>query len=376
MKRQKLIDARLAKGLSPGQLALELCVSYESIHKWESGRATPHPQTRKLIAAYFKMSEQELGLAASHGDTPLVEGSPLEILEHVDSGIAWCHRLINDGARHEIEAATEIAATYLPVLLPMIPTKHGPQASALISKIHHLRRRGSHHYGGSQVALSDTEKAIEYVRLSQDIPTLITMLTHHARAYTWDLPSLCVAQRYKKGATIMEEPIALLEKHRDLCPTQIAAWVHSQHAKFLALTGRRTEARSAIGRAQDCFAKQASSLDSRYFTEIAITGANAIAYMEMGEQHNALKIFLSHLNIETPHVASRVHAPLQVHIATINATITSLLRAPTALKDREMTIRLWEAQYRIARDLESIMYLNESRKQYDIMKCIWPEMER
>jgi transcriptional regulator with XRE-family HTH domain len=81
MKRQKLIDARLSRGLSPGQLAEELRVSYESIHKWESGRATPHPQTRKLIAAYFKMSEQELGLVPSQQiiTTSTSVPSPLEL---------------------------------------------------------------------------------------------------------------------------------------------------------------------------------------------------------------------------------------------------------------------------------------------------------
>ena len=57
---EKLQDLRKAKGLTQEELASALFVSRTAISKWESGRGYPNIDSLKAIAAFFKVTVDEL----------------------------------------------------------------------------------------------------------------------------------------------------------------------------------------------------------------------------------------------------------------------------------------------------------------------------
>lgn len=60
MFAQRLKELRKRRGVSQASLAGLLGVTQQAVGKWESGRATPDPQTIARIAAYFAVSADQL----------------------------------------------------------------------------------------------------------------------------------------------------------------------------------------------------------------------------------------------------------------------------------------------------------------------------
>jgi hypothetical protein len=65
--------------------------------------------------------------------------------------------------------------------------------------------------------------------------------------------------------------------------------------------------------------------------------------------------------------------PARTHLGIISEATFASLKVPKALKDKNLTIKLWKAGMEKTTALQSETYFNESYLAYQIMECIWDD---
>jgi transcriptional regulator with XRE-family HTH domain len=55
-----LRESRLDRGLTIRQAAVAIGVSFKTLQRAETGRATPYPGTRRLIAVYYRLKPSDI----------------------------------------------------------------------------------------------------------------------------------------------------------------------------------------------------------------------------------------------------------------------------------------------------------------------------
>lgn len=376
MKREKLVAVRRSKGWSQEQLAEKIGVARNTLSAWERGIADPYPVHVQRLCEVFALSASDLDLVSKEMISNFVqlEGSSLEIMEQIAVGIAACNTLSDNGGRNEIVLATQISNTYLPTLQALLRSSKHPQAAALLaSKVYQHQHGTAYHLRGVAQSLMYSEQAVEYARMSKDVTELVVSLTELASTYEWPLPPMSVAATRKKGLELLEEVMSLLKKHHDTVPFQVQAWAYTLYAKFLALNAKKQETYTAIGKAEEAIAKKDNEDSGLYFNETNVIRQRSIAHSYLSEQDKAISGFLSLIDPNDPGIAPKLPMPSRTRLSIISETVFSLLKAPIALKDKELTIRLWNAQFDMAQALKSATYIKEAWATYDIMECLWPD---
>lgn len=364
----------MSRGWSQEEAAARVGVTRNTLGRWELGTAEPYPVHIARLCELYGKSPEGLDLFEQQAATTLMSGDGAEILDQIAVGIEACNTLSDSGGHGEIVAATRIAWTYVPMLHTFLDSsKHRNQAARLLSKVFQHQHGTAYHLGGVQASLGYSEQSLRYARESEDVTETIISLYELASTYEWPLPPLSVHTCRKKGLELLSEAVHLSEKHRDTVPLQVQSWLYTGYAKFLALSAKKQECYTAIGKAQDAYTAISEDLPGLYFNEVNITRQQAIAHSYLSEQGNAMKGFLQLLDVRSAGIASRQSMPDRTKLSIISETVFSSLKLPMPAKDKELTMQLWNVQFDMAIALKSATYIKEAWTTYEIMECVWPD---
>lgn len=379
MKRSLLAAARIAAGMSQKEIAAAAEVHRNTYSQWELNKIMPYPLHIGRLCEIFGKTAEELGLLTNQEvveKKPRLPTGPIEeILQGFTTGIAASVELAEHGAHHEMLLAARIAGTYMPALQAILndSAKHRLQAATLISKLLQVQQGSAYHLEGLEQSLTYAEESLKYARLSKSPTDTVIALHHLATLYEWPLPGASVVASRKRGLVLLEEATHIQEKPQSNVPAVIQAWTYIGLAKFQALCTLKQEAYTSIGKANDAYAKGGDNVPGLYFNETNLVRQEAICHSYLNEQPQAVSTFLRLLDVSSAQIAPTMPMPARTHLSTVSETVFSLLKLPSAKKDRELTIKLWLNERAEARAMQSATYLKEAQTTYGIMECVWPD---
>jgi DNA-binding XRE family transcriptional regulator len=374
MRRTRLIAARLKSGWSQDEAAGRLDIRKNTYQRWEMGQSTPYPYHALKLCELFGVVAEELDLVQGQIET-LQLGPTDDILESFATGITASAQVAEHGGRSEMQLASQIAGTYMPVLQNILKTssKHRLQAAALVSKLLQVQQGSAYHLEGLARSVVYAEESLKFARLSEDAVDIVVALHHLATLYEWPLPGASVVASRKKGLALLEEAAHVQEKTRANVPPVVQAWAYIGLAKFQALCALKQEAHATIGKANDAYARGGDSQPGLYFNETNLIRQQAIAHSYLNEQTQAVSTFLRLLDVNDEQIAATMTMPARTHLSVVSETVFSLLKLPTPRKDRDLTVKLWFNELQEAQSMKSTTYLKEAETTLGIMECVWSD---
>lgn len=300
------------------------------------------------------------------------EGSLEEILQQCHSGLIACRTLGSDGGHGGIVAASQISATYVPLLKTALSSHQHHTVAALLSQVYQIRQGAAYHLESTSQSLLYAHEAVRYARLSGDATELAVALHELASVYEWPLPDLSARQRHQKALEYIEEAVHTVQMYPQLVPAHVQAWIYIGRAKLQALNGLKQEAYASVGKAHEV-RQSGEEFPGIYFGTANLERQAAIAYSYLGEQPKAVATFLKTLDINDERVKPTRPMPDRFHVSLLSETTYSSLRLPGMQKDKDLSIRLWKATLAKALELHSTTYFDEARSLLSTMESIWSD---
>jgi transcriptional regulator with XRE-family HTH domain len=374
--REGLIEARLRLGLSQERLAERVGVTRNTISDWERGVKMPYPIHVKRLCDIFGMNAEELGLSSSFQEEvstlTVSRGSLEEILQQCHSGLITCRALGSDSGHGGIMAASQVSATYVPLLKAFLSSHQHHTVATLLSQVYQIQQGAAYHLAGTSQSLLYAQEAVHYARLSGDATELAVALHELASVYEWPLPSLPSRYRHQKALEYIEEAVHTVQMRPHSVPPHAQAWIYIGRAKFQALNGLKQEAYASIGKAHEV-RQNGAEFPGIYFGTANLERQAAIAYSYLGEQPKAVATFLKTVDINDEWVKPTRAMPDRFHVSLLSETTYSSLRVPAAQKDKALSVRLWKASLAKALELCSTTYFDEARSLLCTMEGIWSD---
>ena len=374
--REGLIEARLRLGLSQEKLAERVRVTRNTISDWERGVKMPYPIHVKRLCDIFEMNAEELGLSSSFQEDvstlTVSKGSLEEILQQCCTGLIACHTLGSDGGHDGIMAATQVSATYVPLLKAFLSSHQHHTVATLLSQVYQIQQGAAYHLADTSQSLLYAQEAVHYARLSRNATELAVSLHELASVYEWPHPSLPPRYRHQKALGYIEEAAHTVQMQPRSVPPHVQAWIYIGRAKLQALNGLKQEAYASIGKAHEV-RQNGEEFPGIYFGTANLERQAAIAYSYLGEQPEAIAAFLKTVDINDERVKPTRSMPDRFHVSLLSETTYSSLRLPAVQKDKALSVRLWKATLAKALQLHSTTYFNEAQSLLCTMEAIWSD---
>nr|BBH88246.1 hypothetical protein KTC_29970 [Thermosporothrix sp. COM3] len=284
--------------------------------------------------------------------------------------------LSEDGWPEDMVFAAEKLHAYLSILQSIvdISPQFRKQAATLISQIYQLQQRLSYHLQSIKQAREYSKKAVLYGKEGQDPTTLTMALRELASVYEWpqDIPS---QKRRKLALLTAQEAVYTMSQPGVVVPALVRSWALIGLAKFQALNGQKQEVIRSVREAQEAFAQATPDEDMPGFhlDHANLVRQEAIARAYTGAQNEALALFAQLIDIESEHAPMREKMSPRTHMGLLSEATFASLKLPSQQKDKELSIRLWQAELEIAKKLKSETYLNEAYIAYRVMESLWPD---
>lgn len=369
--RKELVEARMRRGWSQGDLAAKLGMHRNTVSEWERGVKAPYPAHVKALCELYGMTPEELGLRSNNTtDDLVVSGRCMDdVIKQCARGIEICRSLSYEQITADnIATAQSILTTYVPILQAV---QYMRCTAPLLAQIFQIRRGNAYHLEGQASTLAYGEEAIRYARIAEDATILATTLHELASVYEWPLPGMSSQMRNRKSLDLVEEAVHIQETRCGV-PHRIQAWNYIGYAKFQALNGLKQDAYTAIGNANDMQGHVTGPADSM-FNPVNLIRQSAIAHSYLHEQPKAVATFLEAVDINDEQVKPVIDMSDRLHVSLLSEVLYSTLKLPPTKKDKDLSVKLWKASLNKALLLRSATYFSEATNNLNTMEAIWPD---
>ena len=301
-----------------------------------------------------------------------------DILTQYAASIAACWELSRSAEHNDLVLALKCVSAYLPTLKAIVKDAplHRKQAASLVFQGLQLKARMAYHLEGHKQAASYAEQAVTYAEESGNRMMQIVALRELASAYEW-----ATDHRREQALQVTEKARYLVEHTPGpAIPSQLQSWVYSGLAKYQALNGKPQEVPIILEKALETFFA-GSDVDNESIpgfinhTQAHLIRYKGMTYAYLGQQDKALDFFAQAINLDDNSVSTKLPMPARTHLGIISEATFASLKLPHALKDKELSIKLWQAGWEKTTALQSETYFGESYLAYQIMECIWDDAD-
>jgi transcriptional regulator with XRE-family HTH domain len=348
---QCIIYQALSRQLSLHELRRKLASALER-------STTMDFERRKLLRHLALLPIQAFGLNMLGGASRSF--APEDILTHCAAGITACEHLSRGIDLHL--AYTAISA-YVPTLKSLARNSlYRKEASELIAQAMLLLAALGLHLEGSKSAIGYAQQAISYSEASGDIELLLTSLGQLAWIFSSD-------KQYHKALEKAQFAEHLLKNAKGVVHPLVQSNTYAVVGAYSAQNGHRDEALTALNMATQTFfsttpADEFSYMDYDY-SEIALTWG--LAHARTGHPEEALNSFAEIVDLTT--LATRMPVSERVRVEFLNHM--ALAAVKSASKDREQTVKYWQAGMEGAKTLQSEQRFSEALTTYEVMEGVW-----
>jgi tetratricopeptide (TPR) repeat protein len=303
---------------------------------------------------------------------------PEVALNQYAAGITACDYL-RSGSREERKLASAMITNYLPVLQTVVSEMpdYRKDAAGLLSETWEVKSKMSFHLQGVEQAIRDGEEAVKSARDSGNQTMLAMRLRRLFALYEYGIVD--DTERRQQAASVVEEARSLVERKKGpAVPAFIKSWVYTGSSKYEALCRMKDEMLLSLRKAEETFAASLDDKESRIPRNISYSYSHAhlyrhkaISYAYLGEQDQAFEIFKEKLiNIDDAFV-SRLPMISSNRLGILSEFTFTTLYLPKALKDKELSVKLWKTHLEETKAWRSESNFKEARIAYLVMKGIW-----
>ena len=364
----QLLSLASTPEFSPNEVQHSLEQKLEAFRQSKPERDVEHMQRNTLhIMAMNPLT--------SHANVS-ISRIPEVALNQYAAGITACDYLTN-GSLEDRQLASSMSEVYLPGLQTVVSEmpRYQKEAAGLLSQTWQVKSRVSFHLQGVEQAIRDGEEAVKYVRENGNQTLLALLLRGLFADYEYGIVE--DLERRKQASRLIEEARYLVEQKRGSpIPAFIKSWIYTGISKCEALYRMKDEMLLSLGKVEETFATSLDDKESHIPRNINYSRAHlyrhkAISYAYLGNQDQAFNIFKDELINIDDSCASRLPMITSNRLGILSEFTFTTLYVPKALKDKELSIKLWQTHLEETKAWRSESNFNEARIAYLVMKGIW-----
>jgi transcriptional regulator with XRE-family HTH domain len=298
--------------------------------------------------------------------TNSVEDPAEGIIRHIAAGVSACSQL-GRGTAGDLLLASQTLSSYIPSLKAIVKnsSRHRATAASLVAQCLIQKAGIAIHVHDSRRAVKYAEQAMIYAQASKNK----IMEVAAASRLTWvlfgDSQHTAAMQQALMTVSLLDEA----RQAHVVVPTLMQSAVHGDAALYQAVNGHKEDALKSLGLAQATFdPTKDDGPNYLAWSEDLLTLFEGRTLYFNGDTKTAYEIMTRVIDPTTfePRMAwfTRDTKPQALNFLT-----QASLKLP--LKDKELSIRLWQAGLHSTIETQSEQRYGEVRTSLDIMEALW-----
>jgi tetratricopeptide (TPR) repeat protein len=328
----------------------------------DKGQITRRDALRNLVTFPFVA----MNLSTFSQGKPRVSIShPEDILAQCATGIAACRELSKGSDSSDLALAFDGVSAYISVLKAIVKesVQYKKKAANLVTQCARIKTvlgRIGWQQENLQQATIHAQEAVAFARVADDPALLISSQLSLAWVYYYDHQS-------QQGLQVLQEALSSYKTNPSLSHS-FAVRIYSAQAVLEAKTGKKPETTLQLAHTA---LHEAANENYYVFSEGIIPeliGNESLAYYHARKYAQATDTFRQLINSED--LTAKLPLSGKAYAEMLNFMTLASLKNPQ--KDREVSLRLWDAAIQGARKLQSRQRFEEVRAAYDLMDTLWP----